>query len=187
MPFALDGEAVASGGRHADNVAPSLYGGFVLVRTADDVIRLPVPDGLCVAVVHPHVQVLTSEARAALSETVPMRAFVEQTANVGALVAGLFTSDLDLISRALHDAVVEAQRAHLVPRFAEMKAAAMRAWALGCSLSGSGPSVFALCRDRRAAERAGAAMQAALGDAAPPPFTSRPSAEARARCSTRWL
>ena len=166
MPFALDGEAVASGGRHADNVAPSLLGGFVLVRTADDVVRLPVPDGLSVAVVHPHVQVLTAEARAALGAAVPMRAFVEQTANLGALVAGLFTSDLDLVGRALRDAVVEPQRVHLVPRFAEMQSAAMRAGALGCSLSGSGPSVFALCRTRRDAERAGAAMQAALGDAA---------------------
>lgn len=83
------------------------------------------------------------------------------------LVAGLFTSDLDLVGRALRDAVVEAQRAHLVPRFYAVQAAALGAGALGCSLSGSGPSVFALCRDRRSAEQAGAAMQAALGDAAP--------------------
>ena len=166
LPFALDGEAVASGGRHADNVAPSLFGGFVLVRALDDVVRLPVPRGLSVAVVHPHVEVLTSAARAALSPTVALRSVVEQTANIGALVAGLFTSDLDLVGRSLRDAVVEAQRAHLVPRFGEMQAAALAAGALGCSLSGSGPSVFALCRGMDAAERAGASMQAALGDAA---------------------
>ena len=166
LPFALDGEAVASGGRHADNVAPSLFGGFVLVRALDDIVRLPVPEGLSVAVVHPHVEVLTSVARAALSPTVPLRSMVQQTASIGALVAGLFTSDLDLIARSLRDAVVETQRAHLVPRFREMQAAALGAGALGCSLSGSGPSVFALCRNVGSAERAGASMQAALGDAA---------------------
>ena len=167
LPFALDGEAVASGGRHADNAAPSLLGGFVLVRTAEDVVRLPVPEGLCVAVLHPHVEVLTSAARAALAPTVPLRAFVEQTASIGALVAGLFTGDLALVGRSLRDAVVEPQRAHLVPRFYAMQAAALAAGALGCSLSGSGPSVFALCASRRAADEAGRAMQAALGDAAP--------------------
>ena len=166
LPFALDGEAVASGGRHADNVAPCLFGGFVLVRALDDVVRLPVPAGLCVAVIHPHVEVLTAAARAALAATVPMAAFVEQTANVGALVAGLFADDVALVGRALRDAVVEPQRAHLVPRFYAMQAAAMGAGALGCSLSGSGPSVFALCGDRRTADRAASAMQAALGDAA---------------------
>ncbi len=166
MPFALDGEAVASGGRHADNVAPCLLGGFVLVRTPEDVIRLPVPDGLCVAVIHPHVEVLTAEARAALSETVPMRAVVEQTANLGALVAGLFTGDVALVGRSLHDAIVEPQRARLVPRFYAMQAAAVQAGALGCSLSGSGPSVFALCADRRTADRAASAMQTAWGDVA---------------------
>lgn len=166
LPFALDGEAVASGGRHADNAAPSLLGGFVLVRTPDDIVRLPVPDGLHVAVLHPHVEVLTSAARAALAPTVALGAFVEQTASIAALVAGLFTSDLALISRSLRDAVIEPQRAHLVPRFHAMQAAALVAGALGCSLSGSGPSVFALCASRGVAERAGRAMQAALGDAA---------------------
>ena len=167
LPFALDGEAVASGGRHADNVAPCLFGGFVLVRALDDVVRLPVPDGLHVAVIHPHVQVLTSAARAALAASVPLRAFVEQTANLGALVAGLFTSDLALVGRALRDAVVEPQRAHLVPRFYAMQAAAFGAGALGCSLSGSGPAVFALCADRRTADRAASAMQTALGEVGP--------------------
>ena len=167
LPFALDGEAVASGGRHADNVAPSLFGGFVLVRAPDDIVRVPVPAGLCAAVLHPHVEVLTAQARAALAPTVPLRAFVEQTANLGALVAGLFTGDLGLVSRSLVDGVVEAQRAHLVPRFYAMQAAAREAGALGCSLSGSGPAVFALCADRRTADRAASAMQTALGEVAP--------------------
>lgn len=131
LPFALDGEAVASGGRHADNVAPSLFGGFVLVRAPDDVVRLPVPAGLCAAVLHPHVEVLTADARAALAPTVPLRDVVAQTANMGALVAALFTDDLDLLGRALRDAVVEAQRAHLVPRFYAVQAAALGAGALG--------------------------------------------------------
>jgi homoserine kinase len=162
LPFALDGEAVASGGRHADNVAPCLFGGFVLVRAPDDVVRLPVPAGLCVAVLHPHVEVLTADARAALAATVPLRSMVEQTANLGALVAALFTGDLDLLKRSLYDVVVEPQRAHLVPNFSQIQDAAWDAGALGCSLSGSGPSVFALCRSHAEAKVVGASMQAEL-------------------------
>ncbi|HVS66414.1 MAG TPA: homoserine kinase [Thermoanaerobaculia bacterium] len=162
---ALAGERVASGGEHADNVAPSLVGGFVLIRSLDpepDLIDLPVPAGLSCAVVRPHLEVATLAARAALGERIALRAAIAQWGNVGALVAALHRGDLDLLSRALRDAVAEPVRAGAVPGFAAAMAAARAAGALGGSLSGSGPSLFALAPDAAAAERAVAAMAAAL-------------------------
>ena len=164
LECAMQGEVVGCGAAHPDNVAPSLYGGFVLARatTPPDVIRLPVPDGLCCAVLHPHLEVQTGEARALLGDTVPLRAAVRQWGNVGALVAGLFLNDLPLVARTLEDHVAEPKRAHLVPGFADVKQAAHHAGAMGCSLSGSGPSIFALCSSLDRAELAGEAMRAAF-------------------------
>jgi homoserine kinase len=162
---ALAGERVASGGEHADNVAPSLLGGFVLVRSLDpvpDVVALPVPAGLSCAVVRPHLEVSTQEARAALGDQVSLRAAIAQWGNVGALVAALHRGDLDLLGRALHDAVAEPVRSGAVPGFAEAMAAARDAGALGGSLSGSGPSLFALTSDHWIAGAAAAAMAEAL-------------------------
>jgi homoserine kinase len=164
LECAMSGETVAAGAPHPDNVAPSLYGGLVLARTASppDIVRLPVPDGLSCAVLHPHLEVETGAARAILGDTIPLREGVRQWANVGAFVAGLFQGDLALVARALEDHVAEPRRAHLVPGFADVKRAALDAGALGCSLSGSGPSMFALCATRQAAEASGAAMQSAF-------------------------
>ena len=164
LECAMRGEVAGCGAAHPDNVAPSLYGGFVLVRpaTPPDVIRLPVPEGLCCAVLHPHLEVQTGAARALLGDTLPLRAAVQQWGNVGGLVAGLFLNDLPLIARSLEDHVAEAKRAHLVPGFDEVKLAAHRAGALGCSLSGSGPAIFALCSSLDRAELAGEAMCAAF-------------------------
>jgi homoserine kinase len=123
---------------------------------------LPVPAGLACAVVHPHLEVETGHARQVLGESVPLADAVRQWANVGALVAGLFRSDLALVGRAIEDHIAEPRRAHLVAGFADVKRAAREAGALGCSLSGSGPSIFALCASIERAASVGAAMQRAL-------------------------
>lgn len=161
---ALEGERMACGSAHADNAAPCLYGGFVLVRSLAplDVVELPVPPGLSCALVRPHVEVETRMARCVLGDTVPLKAMVRQCGDLGALVAGLFRSDLELIGRALVDHVAEPLRAGLVPGFRAVQAAARDAGALGCSLSGSGPSIFALCASPADAERVADAMAEAL-------------------------
>lgn len=160
---AMAGEQAGCGAIHPDNVAPSLYGGFVLARAIDppDIVRLPVPDGLACAVLHPRLEVQTKAARALLGDAVPLTAAVRQWANLGALVSALYTGDLALLSRSLVDHVAEPKRAALVPGFAEIKAAAVAAGALGCSLSGSGPSTFALAATLPDARAIGAAMAAA--------------------------
>jgi homoserine kinase len=167
---ALEGERMACGSAHADNAAPCLYGGFVLVRALEplDVVELPVPPGLSCALVRPHVEVETRMARGVLGDTVPLKAMVRQCGDLGALVAGLFRGDLALIGRALEDHVAEPLRAALVPGFRQVQAAARGAGALGCSLSGSGPSIFALCTSPVDAERVADAMAAALRELAIP-------------------
>lgn len=164
LRFACLGEQVASGGFHADNAAPSLLGGIVLIRDNDslDVHQLPVPAELFVAVVHPHVELLTKHAREILKPEIPLKTWVRQSANVAAFVTALFHSDYDLLGRSLHDHVIEPQRASLIAGFYAVKEAAMEAGALGCSISGAGPSVFALFRSADDAQKAGAAMQRAF-------------------------
>lgn len=161
LTAAMEGEVAGCGAAHPDNVAPALYGGFLLARhaTPPDLVPLPVPRGLSCALLHPHVEVKTSDARAVLGEHVPLRDAVRQWANVGALVAALYSNDLALLSRALEDYIAEPKRAPLVPGIYEVKEAARGAGALGCSLSGAGPSMFALCASRANAEAAGAAMR----------------------------
>ena len=161
---ALEGERLGAGSAHPDNVAPCLCGGFVLVRRASppDVIRLPVPLGLTTVVVHPELEIETAKARALLGDTVPLADAVRQWANLGALVDGLHRSDFAQISRALEDTIAEPRRASLVPGLAQIKRAATEAGALGCSLSGSGPSLFALCPSPAAAEAVAAAMTSAV-------------------------
>ena len=161
---ALAGEEASSGSAHADNAAPSLYGGFVLVRSSNppDVVALPIPEGLTCTVVRPHIEVETRASRVLLGDTVPLAAAVRQWGNLGALVAGLFRGDLELIGRSLEDSVAEPRRAARVPGFAAIQRAARDAGALGCSLSGSGPAIFALCASHPDAERAAAAMKTAL-------------------------
>jgi len=161
---AMAGERMASGSAHPDNAAPCLYGGFVLIRQADppDVIPLPVPEGLSCAVVRPQIEVETRKARQLLGDVVPLRAAVTQWGNLGGLVAGFFKGDFELISRSLQDVIVEPKRSGLVPGFDAAKRAALDRGALGCSLSGSGPSTFALCAGREVAERVADAMVAAF-------------------------
>jgi homoserine kinase len=166
LPFALAGEQVscAPGAVHADNVAPSLLGGFVLIRGMHplDVVPLPVPEALACALVHPAFEVLTAQARRVLPETIHLGAAVAQWGNVAGLVAALYRSDLALLSRSLHDVVVEPVRAPLIPGFEEVRVAALGEGALGCGISGACPTMFALCDGRATAQRAGHAMQAAF-------------------------
>ena len=133
---------------HPDNIVPALCGGFVLVRHPNppDIVHLPVPDGLTTVVVHPDLEIETAKARALLGTAVSLADATRQWANLGALVHGLHRADFALISRSLEDTIAEPRRASLVPGLAEIKQAAIKAGALGCSLSGSGPSLFALCR-----------------------------------------
>ncbi len=161
LPFACAGEAVASGSLHADNVAPSLLGGIILIRDNHtyDIHRLHTPSGLYVAMVHPNIRILTSEARAILKDAVPMPQFVQQTANVASFVVGLQNNDFALIGRCLRDVVIEPQRAQLIPGFYDVQAAAMSAGALGCSISGAGPAIFALCEGSKTAEMVAIEMQ----------------------------
>ena len=161
---ALEGERLGAGSAHADNIAPALCGGFVLVRCAHppDIIRLPVPAGLTAVVVHPDLEIETAMARTLLGDSVPLKDAIQQWANLGALVDGLHRSDFDLIGRSLVDTIAEPRRAPLVPGLAAIKRAAAEAGALGCSLSGSGPSLFAMCRNAGDAERVAAAMTAAV-------------------------
>jgi homoserine kinase len=161
---ALEGERLGAGSAHADNVAPALCGGFVLVRcpSPPDIIRLPVPAGLTAVVVHPDLEIETAKARALLGESVPLADAIRQWANLGALIDGLHRGDFAQIARALEDTIAEPRRAPLVPGLAAIKRAALGAGALGCSLSGSGPSLFALCRSTADAERVASAMTAAV-------------------------
>jgi homoserine kinase len=164
MTCAFEGERVGAGSAHGDNIAPCLYGGFVLVRSATppDIVRLPVPDGLVAVVVHPDLEIHTSRARALLGDSVRLVDAIQQWANLGAFVDALHRSDYALLARSLEDRIAEPRRAALVPGLAVIKQAALDAGALGCSLSGSGPSLFALCRGDEVARRVAAAMAAVV-------------------------
>lgn len=144
---AMEGEAVASGSRHADNISPSLFGGLVLTVGIDHprVKQIPVPERIHAVIVHPHLQVSTKQARAILSRTVNLSDFVWQTANLAGFISGCYTNDLDLIKASLEDVVIEKQRQVLIPGFSDVRASALERGALGCSISGAGPTVFALC------------------------------------------
>jgi homoserine kinase len=164
LTCAFEGERIGAGSAHADNIAPCLYGGFVLVRRASppDIVRLPVPTGLTAVVVHPDLEIETAKARALLGDSVPLADAIQQWANLGAFVDALHRGDFALLSRSLEDAIAEPRRAPLVPGLAAIKQAAAEAGALGCSLSGSGPSLFALCLGIDVAKRVGAAMRHAV-------------------------
>lgn len=165
LASAMEGERCASGSPHADNVAPTLYGGIVLIRSYHplEVVELPAPPGLWVAVIHPHCKVSTAQARSLVAErTYTIDQVISNLGNLGAFVSALYRGDLALLGRAVHDELVEPVRAHLIPGFEAVKAQAMAAGALGCSIAGSGPSVFALCHESAIAERVATAMQEAF-------------------------
>ncbi|HEX3844739.1 MAG TPA: homoserine kinase [Steroidobacteraceae bacterium] len=145
LKYAMQGEAVASGSLHVDNISPSLFGGLVLTVGIDHprVKQIPVPEGVRAVIVHPHMFLSTRQARAILKRSVELSDFVWQTANLAGFISGCYTSDLDMIRASLEDVVIEPQRQALIPGFQEVRLAAMEAGALGCSISGAGPALFA--------------------------------------------
>lgn len=167
LSFAMDGEAAASGARHADNVAAALFGGFVVLRRHDipDWIHVPVPATLRYVVVHPHCTVNTRDARRLLPDSVTLAAAVQQWANVATLIAALSTGDTARVGRAMEDGIVEPVRSRLIPGYTAVKMAAMEAGALGCAISGSGPAMLALTDDPKRAEKIRAAMVQAFKEA----------------------
>jgi homoserine kinase len=166
LQFAMQGEAVASGSLHVDNISPSLFGGLVLTVGIDHprVKQIPVPADVRAIILHPHMFLSTKEARAILRRTVEMSDFVWQTANLAGFISGCYTNDLDMIRASFEDVVIEPQRQALIPGFPEVRRASMDAGALGCSISGAGPTMFAWA----VSERAPAVLQAMRGE-----FTKR--------------
>lgn len=159
--FAMFGEEVASGSQHADNIAPAIYGGVTLIRSAEplDIVPLSAPP-LHVTVVHPQIEVRTADARQMLKQQVSLKAAIRQWGNVAGLVAGLLKSDYKLIGRSLEDVIVEPVRSILIPGFAAVKACSLEAGALGGGISGSGPSIFMLSETEATAQAVAAAMRA---------------------------
>lgn len=147
VPFAIEGERAACGSGHADNVAPALLGNFTLIRSYDplDIVSLPAPEDLHCVLIHPHIEIRTEDARRVLRKQVYLKDAITQWGNTAALVAGILLKDYALIGRSLTDVIVEPERSLLIPGFNAAKSAALRAGALGCSISGSGPAMFALC------------------------------------------
>ncbi len=161
VQFAMEGERLASGVAHADNVAPALFGGFTLVRSYAplDVISIPSPDALYATVIHPQIEVKTSDSRKILKTNITLQDGIKQWGNLGGLVAGLFKSDYDLIGRSLVDHIVEPIRSILIPGFDQIKKVALEAGALGCGISGSGPSIFSFSKGEETAVKVGEAMK----------------------------
>lgn len=162
VALAMQGEKVASGAAHADNVGPVLLGGFVLIRRYDplDIVRLPYPKELYCTITHPQIELRTADARKILRKEISLKDATRQWGNIAGLVAGLFMEDYALIGRSLEDVIIEPVRSILIPGYHEVKRQAMKAGALGCSISGSGPSIFALCKEEATAIKAGQAMAA---------------------------
>ena len=157
LRFAVEGEQIADGAFHADNVAPSLLGGIQLIRDnlSLDVIKLPTPQKLFVSVIHPQVSILTKDARNILKKEVPLNTVVEQTGNLAAFIASLYLEDYDLMRRSLKDHWIEPQRAPLIPHFKDIKHIAYQKNSICCSISGAGPSIFSLFESKEAATEFG--------------------------------
>lgn len=162
LPFAMQGEELASKAYHADNVAPSLLGGLVLIRdnATLDLHRIYTPKGVYLSLVYPNIEILTADSRAVLSDTVSLKVAIQQSANLSNFILGMMNGDLALVGRSLEDVMIEPQRAKLIPMFYEVKEAAMKAGALGCSISGAGPTIFAMSDNSFDAENIAQAMKA---------------------------
>ena len=160
VEFAMKGEAIASGSEHADNVAPAILGGITLVRSSSplDIIKIESPSELYATVIHPQIELKTSEMRAVLQPMIPLKSAILQWGNLGGLIAGFYTSDYELIGRSLHDEIVEPLRGPFIPKFDVIKKTALENGALGSGISGSGPSIFALSKGIETANRIAKAM-----------------------------
>lgn len=161
VKFAMEGERLASGVAHADNVAPALFGGFTLVRSCAplDIVPIPSPGELYATIIHPQIEVKTSDSRKILKTNITLKEGIQQWGNVGGLVAGLFTDDYELIGRSLVDHIVEPIRSILIPAFDKVKSKALASGALGCGISGSGPSIFAFSKGEETAEKVAQTMR----------------------------
>ncbi len=155
IKYAMEGEKLASGNAHADNVAPALLGNFILIRSYDplDIIQLDAPEELYCTVVHPHIQVKTEDSRMILKKQIPLKKAIEQWGNVAGLITGILTSDYELIGRSMKDVIIEPVRSILIPKFDEVKSSVMKAGALGCGISGSGPSIFTFSQGEKNAAK----------------------------------
>ncbi|WP_025069673.1 homoserine kinase [Bacteroides propionicifaciens] len=164
---AMQGEALASGAPHADNVAPALLGGFALIRSYDplDIVSIPSPDNLYATVIHPQIELRTKDSRSVVRQTISLQKGIRQCGNLAGLISGLFTSDYDLIGRSLHDEFVEPIRSLLIPNFDGLKQAAANSGALGSGISGAGPSVFALSKGESVALAVADAMRDVVAQA----------------------
>ena len=161
IEFAMQGERLASGVAHADNVAPALLGGFTLVKSTEplEVLKIHTPSELYATVIHPQIEVKTSDSREILRNSVPLKTAIKQWGNVGALISGLYTEDYELIGRSLEDHIVEPIRSILIPAFDAVKEESIKSGALGAGISGSGPSIFALSKGLKTATKVGEAMK----------------------------
>ncbi len=146
--FAMKGEAIASGSEHADNIAPTIFGGFTLIKNTSPikVLQLPTPDELYAIIIHPQIEIKTSLARAILPNSIPLKDAITQWSNLGSLVHALHTNDYDLLGNSLEDVIIEPHRSELIPHFQMVKKEVLNNGALGCGISGSGPSIFSLCK-----------------------------------------
>ena len=158
--FAMKGEALASKSEHADNIAPAIFGGFTLVKSVTplDILQLPTPSDLWAVIIHPQIEIKTAEARAILPKTIALKDAITQWSNVGSLVHALHSSDYDILSKSLIDVVVEPHRSQLIPHFKLIRESALKHGALGCGISGSGPSVFSLCHGHENAQNVAKAI-----------------------------
>ncbi len=154
IPYAMEGEFLASGSYHADNVSPAILGGFTLVRSYNplEVIKIKSPKDLYVTIIHPHIEVKTSEARSILPKEILLKTAIIQWGNLGGFISGLYTEDYGLMGRCLEDMVAEPYRKKLIPQFDIIKKVALENGALGCGISGSGPSIYALSKGNEIAE-----------------------------------
>jgi len=159
--FAIKGEALASKCEHADNLAPALFGGFTLVKSLSplQILEIPTPEGLYATIIHPQIEIKTSEARAILPNEVALNDAITQWANVGSLIHALHTSDFNLMQSALQDVIIEPYRSKLIPYYNEVKTEALKAGALGCGISGSGPSIFSINKGLENANNVQVAMK----------------------------
>ena len=153
IKYAVDGEKFASGEAHADNIAPTMLGGLTLVRDLKilDILNLPFPKDLFVTILYPAIELKTSISRDVLNKKISIKKVVKQTANLGGLISGLYSNDYQLISRCLVDEIVEERRASLIPEFYSLKESAIQNGALGCGISGSGPSIFSISKGKKIA------------------------------------
>ena len=164
LDFAIKGEAIASGAIHADNVAPALLGGFILIRDYNplDIIKIPTPNNLYCAVVYPHIVIETKKARKLIKKQITIASARKHFGNIGSLVSSLYEGNIDLLSRTIHDEISEPARSTLIPGYNKMKETALNNGAYGCSISGSGPSIFAFAKSKASANKIGEAMKLAV-------------------------